>query len=126
MQNQAMKKVTGLSWFTPCRILLKKCKWLSVKQLIFYITVLQVHKTLTKGSPAYLHNKMFTEDIYNTRHQVKFGDRFPGKTDRSHISFCYRGAIQYNKVPTNITQCINISTFKRRLKAWIQLNIPIE
>ena len=44
IQNRAARAVTRMSWFTPTRVLLNKCKWLSVKQLIFYQTVLTTHK----------------------------------------------------------------------------------
>ena len=35
LQNRAARSVTGCGWFTPKRKLLKLCKWLSIKQLVF-------------------------------------------------------------------------------------------
>ena len=42
LQNKAARAVTGKSWFTPTRRLLEECKWLSVRQLVFYQTVMIV------------------------------------------------------------------------------------
>ena len=36
LQNRAARCVCKLSWFTPTRILLNKCNWLSIRQLVFY------------------------------------------------------------------------------------------
>ena len=58
IQNRAARVVTRLTWFTPTRTLLKKCKWLSVKQLVFYQRVVAVHKIVKTKSSLYLHQKM--------------------------------------------------------------------
>ena len=48
-QTEAMRHVTGKRWVVPGRQyvstaeLLKKCGWLSIRQLSFYTTVLTVH-----------------------------------------------------------------------------------
>ena len=44
MQNKVARSITKLSWFTPTNRLLLQCNWLSIKQQIFYHTVLQVWK----------------------------------------------------------------------------------
>ena len=67
LQNKAARAITGKSWFTPVRRLLKDCKWLSVNQIIFYQTVLQTHKVLVSGKPVLLKQKMNTIHPYRTR-----------------------------------------------------------
>ena len=117
MQNQAGKKITGLSWYTPTRVILRKCNWLSVKQLVFYHSVLQIHKTMVNQHPLYILEKIKAEQSsYNTRHQVKFGSHFHGTTDRIQSSFCYRGVISYNKIPLEIAKIENLTTFKKKLE----------
>ena len=37
LQNKAARVVTGKTWWTPVRILLKDCKWLSINQLVFLV-----------------------------------------------------------------------------------------
>ena len=52
LQNKAAKVVTGKSWYTPVRRLLKDCKWLSVNQIILYQTAVLSHKILQAGLSA--------------------------------------------------------------------------
>ena len=114
-QNKAMRAVTGLTWFTPTRVLLRKCDWLSVRQLISYHTVLLMHKTVITGNPVYVFDKVVTETNYNTRRQVKFSQ-----------NFCYRGAILYNELPMDLTRTTNMASFKKKLKNWVKTNIPVD
>ena len=51
IQNRAARAVTGQSWWTPTRRLLQDCKWLSVRQLIFYQTAVQTFKIINSGKP---------------------------------------------------------------------------
>ena len=126
VQNAAAKKVTGLSWFTPTRRLLTQCNWMSVKQMVSYHTLLSIHKNMITGSPQYLREKFLSNHEHNTRSIIKFDDKFPGKSALCQASFCYRGAIEYNKLPMFITQSNNIVTFKRKLRQWIKENIEID
>ena len=63
LQNRAARAVTGKSWFTPTRQLLKECKWLSVCQLVFYQIVLHVHKVVLNGKPHNIRKKFITEHL---------------------------------------------------------------
>ena len=87
IQNKAGRLVTGCSWFTPTATLLRKCGWLSVRQLIAYHTLLTVHSTVTSGAPQYIHEKICTQTKHNTRQRVKFSDKFTGKSERTRDSF---------------------------------------
>ena len=120
VQNRAARAVTGQSWYTPTRLLLSKCNWLSVRQLIFYQTVLTTHKILAFQTPVYLHMKMSTIYPYRTRQAaaggVRFGEAFGGQKQLTHDSFCYRGALDYNKVPSHIRSATSLNTFKYKLK----------
>ena len=42
MQNRAARCITKLGWYTPTKTLLETCNWLSINQLVFYHTALQV------------------------------------------------------------------------------------
>ena len=130
IQNRAARCVTKLSWFTPTRTLLKNCGWLSVRQLIFYNTVVMTHKISITGTPRYMHGKLFLEYGYRTRQAtqrgVRFGDQFPGKTALTKSSFLYRAALDYNSIPTDIRSARTIEVFKKKLKSWIRPNIPVQ
>ena len=125
-QNKAMKCITGMSWYTTSRILLNKCNWLSVKQLIAYHTLLTIHKTVRKGTPEYVFKKICPENVHNTRNVVKFSSTFGAMSEKASSSFCYRGVSLYNKLSNQITQVINEDTFKRKTKKWVKENVPIQ
>ena len=68
-QNRAARGVTKSSWFTPTRILMRQCNWQSVKQLVFYHTILTTHKVVLTGKPEYLHDKICREHTHIPQHQ---------------------------------------------------------
>ena len=112
-QNRAARCVTGQPWFTPTRLLLKQCNWLSVRQLAHYHAVLLIHKTMMCGKPSFLYNKISGEKSRQTRQLVKFDDRFEGKSAMTQQSFCYRGTKIYNLLPVEIGMIQNVLTFKK-------------
>ena len=122
-QNKCMRAVTGMSWFTPTNILLKKCSWLSVRQLAVYHTLLSTHKIIITENPEYHHKKMSAGHSHNTRNIAKFSDNFGARSDMAKRSFCYRGVVEYNKLPYEIKMCRNPETFKIKLKHWVRANV---
>ena len=129
IQNRAARTVSRLSWFTPVRILLKKCKWLSVRQLILYQSIILTHKIASTGSPASLAEKMSTSHPYNTRQansgSIRYGEQFSSSDERGHSSFCYRGTKDYNRIPAFIRSTKFLPSFKYKLRKWIEENIPL-
>ena len=95
LQNKAARAVTGKSWFTPTRQLLKECKWLNVKQLVFYQSVLQVHKVLLSGKPVSIRKKFITDHPFFTRNAtgggLSFGQEYGASSELRHKRFRYRG-----------------------------------
>ena len=93
LQNRAARAVTGKSWFTPTRLLLKQCKWLSVRQLIVYQTTLLTHKVQSSGKPSCLASRMSTAHPYSTREattgSIRYGEDFPGTSTLTQNSFRY-------------------------------------
>ena len=83
LQNRAARAVTGKSWFTPTGRLLKDCKWLSVRQLVFY-------QTVVSGKPDHLSKKFSTDHPYMTRQAtgggLRFGEDYDGRSGLNHSS----------------------------------------
>ena len=125
-QNAAARAVTRQSCFTPTGVLLRQCCWLSVKQLGFYHTVLTTYKIVRKERPVYLHEKMCQEKMYNTRSEIRFADKFAAKSERAKSSFCYRGALSFNRIPIELQGEKNAMIFKRKLKDWVLRNIDVK
>ena len=125
--NKAARHVTGMSHFTPTRRLMKKCGWLTVKQLVKYHTIIMVHKTLMTNKPMYMNSRLRTEHSYRTRMGgsggVRLDETYRYKTDLPMKSFRYRGSHEYNAIPADIRGTRSLDTFKIKLKKWIISNI---
>ena len=130
LQNRAARAVTRKSWFTATRHLLSECKWLSVRQLVFYHSVLATHKIVTSGKPRYLHRVMSTHHPLRTRQatsgEIWLGDNFDSKSDLVQDSFKYRASKGYNRIPGTLRAVKTPATFKRKLKHWVSTNIPVD
>ena len=67
IQNKAARCVARRGKYTPVVELMKQCGWLSVRQLVFYHSVVLIYKSLMTTFPKYIHSKLCTEFPYNTR-----------------------------------------------------------
>ena len=128
IQNKVARVVTRLEWSTPIRDLLAQCGWLSVNQLIFYHSVLLVHKVKLSQTPRYLY-KMHNSWSYQHRtRQAESGlIKLSGKSklELSKNSFKWRAANQYNQLPPEIRKCQTTALFKLKTKSWIKSNVSL-
>ena len=67
VQNKAARFVARRGKYTPVADLLRQCGWLSVRQLVFYHSVILIFKTILTTYPKYIYSKLATEFTYNTR-----------------------------------------------------------
>ena len=127
IMNRAARCVTRFTAYTSTRRLLSACNWLSVRQLVFYQTVLMVHKMVISGLPRHMHNKFSTRFPYQTRQATNGNIRnlFNSKSSLTMNSFAHRGLINYNMIPASVRASISMSTFKKKLKKWITKNVNI-
>ena len=109
--------------------LLDKLGWMSIRQLIYYHTVLQAHKTILSGKPAALHLSISTEHPYRTRSstngQIRFGEAFSGESELVCASFKHRAVHWHNAVPASI-RTGTLATVKNKLRKWVKQNVPID
>ena len=123
-QLRAARAVCGFQSTRWSKVkLLGKVGWLSVRQLIEYYTVLQVHKTLTTGKPRPLYYSLSESYPYFTRGAASGHIRLPLNT--SLKSFRYRAMVSYNRVPQILLQG-SMTTVKKTLKQRIRKNIPLD
>ena len=124
IQNKAARCITKLSWYTPVRTLLLQCNWLSIKQLIFYHTVLQVWKVNSGGLPAYIHSKM---KLSVTRSAVEGTLLVPvAESSMASKSFMVRSAVMWNSIPASLRKEKSFQTFKGKLRTWTKENIELD
>ena len=124
MQNKAARYVVNQSWYTPKRLLLRQCGWLSMKQLIFYSTALQVWKILVFKTPSNLFSRF---KLSNTRSRAENCLAIPTvQTNIAKNSFEVRAAVIWNTIPSDIRNTNGIKSFKKRLKSWIAENVDLD
>ena len=96
VQNKAARAITKLNIFTPTRVLLKTCQWMSVRQLVIYHSLVLLQKTLEMKMPAYLDSR------------ITMGGSFPYRT--RHAETCTIRQVPGNKK----------DTFKTKLRNWVE------
>ena len=124
-QLAAARAVCGVGcWRWSKGRLLSKMGWLSVKQLIFYHTVLQVHKTLKTKKPGPLYTSLSSEYPYRTR-GAAHGQIRQNESISVQTTFKYRAMQNFNSVPASVRTGYT-ATVKTKLKTWVKNNIPID
>ena len=129
IQNKAARFVTRRGIYTPRYELLRHCGWLSVRQLIFYHSVVLIHKTIMAKAPQYIYNKLSSEFPYNTRlaesEALRMGPEFQAKLEITRRSFMHRGTSSYNLLPADLRKVRKIEDFKLKVKTWVAENCRI-
>ena len=128
LQNRAARLVTKKNIFTPIRVLLTQCGWLSVHQLVTYHNVLQTYKTKTSKRPGYLYEKFSKEFGANTRLAKRNLIRIDKiiTSDLGLKNFTHLAAEQWNGLPQEIRSISKQEIFKKEVKNWIRNNVPID
>ena len=130
-QNKAARTITKRGYSTPVKQLLKECGWRSVREELYYHSVLQVHKTLMTKASQYLYSKLTSDGSYNcdTGHArnsiIKLGPTFQTKLALCKSSFRWRGAAWYEALPAGIRWERIMEKFKGKVNEWIKSNISI-
>ena len=129
-QLRAARSLCGFnSFYWSKKKLLDKVHWLSVRQLIFFHTVLQAVKTIKTGTPRMLNESISIEHPCRTRNEsrglIRFGETVRGESGLVNLSFKHRAAHMYNMVPVS-TRTGSIIAVKKKLKKWVCQNIPID
>ena len=132
IQNK-VARITTRNWELSTADQLGQLGWLSVNQLSYYQTVLQMYKLKLSRSvggptaPRYMREMFDWNYNYETR-QATTGIVKPKGVPRLEVtrnSFRFRGALQFNRLPAAIIGCDKEETFKTLVKAWIKDNVPI-
>ena len=129
-QLTAARTVCGFAskWWSKKR-LLDKLNWMSIRQLIFFHTTLQAHKSIMSGKPASIHESLSVDYPYRTRNaangHIRFGEEFRGDSDLVTASFKHRAVHCYNMVPRSV-RTGTLETVKHKLRNWVKKNVPID
>ena len=125
LQNRAARLVTKQSQYTPNRVVLHQCGWLSVRQMVHYHSLLLVHKVKLDAKPEYFKSHFSSEFPYRTRLATGMGIRRDNRYnhDVTRLSFIPRTTAAWNQLPANLRSIETTTLFKNKLKSWIKDNI---
>jgi len=128
LQNKAMRIVLRCHKRTHVVDMLNTVCWMSIKQRIFFNTMLLIFKMKQKLVPEYLYKKiLLNSDIHdhNTRNS---GDIFRGVqiSETMNRSIYQSGVAAYNMLPCNVKDLTDLKLFKRMLKEYVCLNESYE
>ena len=130
VQNEAARTVTKLNRYTSTLELLKQTGWLSVRQMVFFYSVLMVHKIQNAGKPVYLANKLRSNYRYDTRNSrsniIQQGPEFRAKRALTINSWRWYATKNFNDLPTDIRNCVETNPFKLKLRRWVKENVPLK
>ena len=129
IQNKVARLVSRRSIYTPIVELLAQCGWLSIRQLVFFHSAVNIYKTIQTTKPQYIYNKLSMEFPYNTRlaqsESVRMGLGFQCKLEITEKSYLNRATVCFNKLPSKLRQIRKLETFKKQLKAWVLENYQV-
>ena len=127
IQNTAARCVTRLGWRTRVSVLLLQCGWLSVRQMVFYHTMVQLFKIKQDRKPVYLSEKISNEFKHKTRLATGNGIRETEKvkSDERKKSFIPRATKQWNSLPVSLRSFVTLKQFKKELKVYVRRNVNI-
>ena len=129
-QLTAARSVCGyFSRFWSEQKLLHRVGWLSIRQLIYFHTVLQAHKVIVSGKPVAIMETISTHHPYSTRNaangRIRFGESFRGDSSLVDASFKHRAVHFYNEVPASVYRG-SLPSVKYKLKDWVKKNVPLD
>ena len=135
LQTEALRIVTKRKWeennirLISTRELLKQTGKLSVRQMAFYHTVMQVKKVLTNEQPEYLYRKL-TENVTTHKYDLR------GRAEKRSLqkigkagnlttkAFINRSIEDYNRLPINLRE-MPLGGFKKSVRLWTMNNVSI-
>ena len=130
--NKAARCVTRLPWGTPILVLLTKCGWLNMNQLVVYHSRVLLFKTKMDKKTVYLYEHIGDQPGRTTQQEADrvgvhlLRDTRNFKTETAKKTFIPRAVQGWNNLPTSLREQTSLVLFKKQLRAWISRNIPIK
>ena len=134
--TEAMRIVTRRKWAVPgqrltsTRELLRQCNYLSVRQMVYFHSVAQVHKLLVHHAPVYLHQVVSEALDSGVSHRYPTraaGTRLvaPARLAVANTSFRWRAATQYAALPEDLRMEESLPVFLTRLREHSSRHVSV-
>ena len=117
MQNKAIRVVLNRNSQSNRNEMFDMTGCMTVKQLIFYHTVINVYKIKRNQEPEYLYNQLKGENIHRNIVIEKT------MLTLTRNGFLFRGAESWNSIPHEIRNISKVGMFKTKLEQWIFENV---
>ena len=133
-QNEAMRIVTKRRWvvpglqYTSTRELLKQCNYMSVRQMAYFYSVAEVHKTLVHQEPEYLCQVVtaaLASGVHHSYPTSEAGSRrvAPARLQLASSSFRWRASNLYARLPQTMRSEQSLKIFLKQLKKHTKAHI---
>ena len=126
LHNKAVRLINFRDKRTPTKYLLKEANILSVNQSIAYQILVQTFKIKASREPKYHFRRLFDEEGRLSRTRTDNMRRVDFRLNICRNSYFYQSSKLWTALPTEIKNESIINSFKRKLKTWIQDNIPVK
>lgn len=124
LQNRAMRLILKCNRRTHIDDMLKTLNFQSVKQRIYFNTLLMIYKIKNKLLPAYLSNiVVYNSEIYDRCLRRRSHFRLPAFKKSGHQqSVFFKGLDLFNKLPDEVRRSRNIFDFKKKCNKYVKEN----
>ena len=117
IQNKAVRVVLNLPPRTNRNTMYDESGYMTIKQEIFYHTVLNIYKIKSTKQPEYLYDRLNRENIRGNLTMDKTNLKL------ARNGFVYRGSRNWNSLPCDIRKIGKLKLFKTKVKKWILENV---
>ena len=124
LQNEAARCVTRLPWGTPILVLLTKCCWLSINQLVVFHSLVLLFKTKMDKKTVYLYEHIGDQPGCTTRQEADrvgvhlLRDTRNFKTETAKKTFIPCAVKGWNNLPTSLREQTSLGLIGKKLRAW--------
>ena len=129
VQNKVMRSVCRKGKRYPVKLMLKEMNWMSVRQVAFFQSVMQVRKVLNTKQPAYLYDRLVGGNRLRYARRLVPGEELRvGGKPRLHLiesSWRWRADQQWAQLPRELKTVNKVPAFRAKLSAWVKENIEI-
>lgn len=126
-QNRAMRAILKCDRFTSIKEMLKETQLLSVKQTLFFNSMVVVYQ-IKNGllAKCLLDGLVYVGDVhgYGTRARGNFYVRTMN-TSFGQNSLFHRGLIEFDQLPMDVKNCQTVKMFKSRCRKYCLENVSV-
>ena len=112
LMNMTARWINDASRKTKTSILMEKCKWLNIRELIKYHSAIAIWKILKSGKPEHLRSRITLDE------EGLMVSRNP-RLQTTGLGLLWRGQELWNSIPQEAREAQTIARFKTNIKKWI-------